>query len=168
MKMLLDKLFVLPFVAQFASAVAVALDPSTQVPNDSAAAAASSCSEWYELYGEGSWTYTQVQWCFEQRGSSTVLTQEQKDAQYYWGDAWYADDGRELTWRTYGTVLGRPDFDSGEISSIGPAKKDIYTYNTKFSAGTYDVHLNYYQECPYWGADATINADVRFKVSLGR
>jgi hypothetical protein len=149
--MLLHNLYSLLFVALFASA----------------APAVSSCSQWHEFYGKERWTYTQVRWCFAQRSSSTVITQEQRDPQYYWGGAWYGGQTRKLSWRAKGTVVGQPDFDSGKTSNDGPANKDIYTYTTKFSAGTYDVRLNYVQEGPYWGADAPIDRNVQFQISLG-
>ncbi|KAJ5464490.1 uncharacterized protein N7458_000176 [Penicillium daleae] len=83
------------------------------------------------------------------------------------GGAWYNGNRRKLSWRAKGTIVGQPDFDSGENSNDGPAKKEIYTYQTKLSAGTYDVRLNYYQEGPYWDADAAIDQNVQFQIPLG-
>ncbi|KAM3551438.1 hypothetical protein MY1884_007722 [Beauveria asiatica] len=125
------------------------------------------CSDWYKLYGKGRWTYTEVQWCFRQGVKQTVLTQEQQNPWYYWGGAWYTGKSHKLKWRTTGRVGSTRDFDSGEQSNDGPVKKDIYTFKPKIQAGTYPINVHYHQEGPWWGADAAIDVDLTFVISLG-
>ncbi|KAF7113819.1 hypothetical protein CNMCM5793_004874 [Aspergillus hiratsukae] len=127
----------------------------------------SSCSKWYEFYGKGKWTFTKVQWCFQQKGSTTVIIQEQAEAQYMWGPAWYYAKNETLSWKTSGNV-GNKNFDSGKDSNDGTAaKKQIAEIKPGLHPGkSYTVRLNYYQEGPYWDAKNAIDEEATFEICL--
>ncbi|KAM0247113.1 hypothetical protein ACHAQJ_009968, partial [Trichoderma viride] len=130
----------------------------------------SPCSGWYDFYGNGRWTYTEVQWCFRQDAKDTIITQEQRNPWYYWGGAWYTGKQHVLTWYTTGTVGGTRDFDSGKDWNDGPAKKDIYKFKTKIPSGIYAVSVHYHQGGPWWGESdgSAIDEDATFSISLGK
>ncbi|KAM3455739.1 hypothetical protein MY3296_002157 [Beauveria thailandica] len=131
------------------------------------AASASPCSPWYPLYGRGRWTYTEVQWCFRQRGDQTVVTQEQQNPWYFWGGAWYTGKSHALRWEAIGTAGSSWYIDTGNNFNDGPVRKDIHTFKTKIPPGIYPVSMYYHQLGPWWGADAAINDDLAFAIVLG-
>ncbi|KAM3440320.1 hypothetical protein NHJ13734_003338 [Beauveria thailandica] len=131
------------------------------------AASASPCSPWYPLYGRGGWTYTEVQWCFRQRGDQTVVTQEQQNPWYFWGGAWYTGKRHTLRWQAMGTAGSSWYIDTGNNFNDGPVRKDIHTFKTKIPPGIYAVSIYYSQLGPWWGADAAIDADLAFAILLG-
>jgi hypothetical protein len=191
--MLIRKLLLLIFLTFFASAVPLDSQPTNkqliflrpsdpqsarsdpgnsqqddlELPEAELALEDSSCSKWYEFYGKGKWTFTKVQWCFQQKGSTTVIIQEQAEAQYMWGPAWYYAKNETLSWKTSGSV-GNEDFDSGKDSNDGTAaKKQIAEIKPRLHSGkTYTVSLNYYQEGPYWDAKNAIDEKARFEICL--
>ncbi|CAH0023144.1 unnamed protein product [Clonostachys rhizophaga] len=122
------------------------------------------CSPWYNWYGTGRWTYTEVQFCFYQRSTSTVAVVAQREAQYYWGAAWYYARGHEFSWNIKGTIVNGGDF---EGSGKGPGPTEYYVFPEKVPAGTYAVSLNYNQVGPYWENDAAIDESAQFSIVLG-
>lgn len=92
------------------------------LPEVELALGGSSCSKWYDFYGKGRWTFTKVQWCFQQKGSTAVIIQEQAEAQYMWGPAWYYAKNETLLWKTSGTV-GNKNFDLGKDLNDGATAK---------------------------------------------
>jgi hypothetical protein len=145
-----------------------ARDPAHDKAGTAAPQATTPCSDWYELYGKDRWTYIEVQWCFRQQARDTVLTQEQRNPWYFWGGAWYTGKSHRLGWQTTGTVGGTRGFNSGRDFNDGPVRKNIYTFNTKISPGIHAVNTHYHQQGPWWGADASIDVDLRYSVSLGQ
>ncbi|CAH0051424.1 unnamed protein product [Clonostachys solani] len=138
--------------------------PALESLADAKMEASSSCSGWNDWYGTGRWTYTEVQFCFYQRSDSTVAVVNQREAQYYWGAAWYYARNYPFSWNIEGTIVTQSDF---EGSGDGSGPTQYYVFTEKVPAGTYSVSVNYHQVGPYWEADAAINESAQFSIVLG-
>jgi hypothetical protein len=178
--------FLLLFAALSASAAPVDAEPAALTPSngpsnagpadaaladiataDAATADFSACSSWYNWYGNGRWTYVDVQFCFEQTKSSTIAAVTQKNGQYYWGGAWYSANKYGMSWTIQGTVVGVEDFQGLGTTTGGTGRTEYYTFSHKISPGTYTVTLTYDQTGPYWGDDAAIHEPASFTIVVG-
>lgn len=126
----------------------------------------SPCSDWYSWYGNGRWTYVEVQFCFQQTINSTIAVVTQKNGQYYWGGAWYRAGKWGMSWTISTTVQGVEDFQGSATTSGGTGTDKYHTLLKKTPPGAYAVSLTYDQTGPYWGNDTDIHEAASFAIVL--
>jgi hypothetical protein len=175
--MLPYKPFLLLFAALSASAAPVDAEPAALAPSNGpsnagpAAAFSPNCSPWSNWYGNGRWTYVEVQFCFDQTNPSTIAVVSQANGQYYWGGAWYHAKYYSMGWTIQGTVAKAKDSKDedfqGSGTTTGGAGTTTYFTFSEISPGNYNVTLTYDQVGPYWGYDAAIHEPTSFTIVLG-
>ncbi|QTD95986.1 hypothetical protein [Streptomyces cyanogenus] len=129
-----------------------------------AAPAGTYCGPTESFYGNGQWTYAEVQLCLQADSSGAVsVVVNTRQVQYYWGSAWYyASSGSPASWDAKGAAgVGGTSHSYGvsgrQTSAAGSASAALSTT----VCGTYSVTMTYHQVGPYWGSDQALDSGQR-------
>ncbi|KAM3456688.1 hypothetical protein MY3296_001643 [Beauveria thailandica] len=129
------------------------------------------CSQWYEWYGEGGWTWSRVRFCLPTQTEVFKLTVFRERSQYLWGSAWYWEKDAYPSYVTVGVDLKRIDskpgswkFSSGETTRTS---FNVGGQQEKLQPGRYKVQANFYQMGPYWD-ETPLGKVADFDITLSR
>ncbi|PMB63645.1 hypothetical protein BM221_010386 [Beauveria bassiana] len=129
------------------------------------------CSQWYEPYGQGEWTWSRFRVCVPAQTEVFKLAVFRERGQYLWGSAWYWEKDAYPSYVTAGVDLKRIDgkpgswkFSSGETTS---KSINVHGGQEKLLPGRYKVLANFYQMGPYWD-ETPLSKVVDFDITVTR